>query len=448
MAYKTPGVYIKEISAFPRSVAEVETAIPAFIAYTEKAVERGNSLTNKAKRIRSLIEYEQFFGKYAPPKTLRVTLGANNTPTRVAVEHNYQLYYSLQLFFDNGGGDCYIVSVGSYTPDGAKTKAEHEAGLDAVSLCDEATLLVLPDAALLGGTDLTDLQQKALRQCARLQDRFCVFDLDGSVDHASAVTHFRENIGVSNLKYGAAYTPHLQTSIPVQYVYQNITLQQKGGGLIDLATVTAASSINSETVTAIDTAIADGASQKSINALAADLRKTNPIYAATVDAIEKAGMILPPGAGVVGVYATVDRERGVWKAPANVTLASVQAPVEIIDSAAQQQLTVDVNAGKSINAIRAFAGKGVLIWGARTLAGNDDEWRYVSVRRFFNTVEESLKKSTSWAIFEPNTAPLWVNIRGMIERYLSEKWRQGALAGDKPEAAFFVRVGLGETMTR
>ena len=97
-------------------------------------------------------------------------------------------------------------------------------------------------------------------------------------------------------------------------------------------------------------------------------------------------------------------------------------------NARQDELNVDATTGKSINALRAFAGKGTLVWGARTLAGNDNEWRYVPVRRFFNMVEESVKKSTYWAVFEPNDANTWVKVRGMIENYLTQKWREGALA--------------------
>ena len=113
MTYRKPGVYVKEISVVPSSVAEVETAIPAFIGYTEKAEEKGEGLTNKPKRIKSLVEFEQFFGGPARPNTLKVTLDAANTPTKVAIDNHYQMYYSLRLFYDNGGGDCYIVSVGS-----------------------------------------------------------------------------------------------------------------------------------------------------------------------------------------------------------------------------------------------------------------------------------------------------------------------------------------------
>ena len=104
-------------------------------------------------------------------------------------------------------------------------------------------------------------------------------------------------------------------------------------------------------------------------------------------------------------------------------------------------------AGKSINAIRTFTGKGTLVWGARTLAGNDNEWRYVNVRRFFNMVEESCKKATEPFVFEPNDANTWVRVQGMLENFLTNQWRDGALQGAAPQDAFFVNVGLGLTMT-
>ena len=97
---------------------------------------------------------------------------------------------------------------------------------------------------------------------------------------------------------------------------------------------------------------------------------------------------------VAGIYARVDRDRGVWKAPANEGVASVIGPVLKITHDAQENLNVDPSAGKSINAIRAFVGKGTMVWGARTLAGNDNEWRYVNVRRLFNMIEGSTQKAT------------------------------------------------------
>jgi phage tail sheath protein FI len=128
-------------------------------------------------------------------------------------------------------------------------------------------------------------------------------------------------------------------------------------------------------------------------------------------------------------------------------VSNVVAVTELIDNRAQAELNVDVVAGKSINIIRPFTGKGIMVWGARTLAGNDNEWRYVSVRRFYNMVEESTRKATEQFVFEANDANTWLRIRAMIENFLTLQWRAGALAGAKPEQAFFVRVGLGQTMS-
>jgi len=158
-------------------------------------------------------------------------------------------------------------------------------------------------------------------------------------------------------------------------------------------------------------------------------------------------MILPPSGGIAGVYASVDNNRGVWKAPANASLNSVLAPFTIINVLDQEGLNIDPNAGKSINAIRQFNGKGTLVWGTRTLAGNDNEWKFVPVRRFFTYAEESIKKATEPFVFEPNDRNTWVRVRAMIENFLTLEWRRGALAGAKPNDAFYVKVGLGETMT-
>jgi phage tail sheath protein FI len=130
-----------------------------------------------------------------------------------------------------------------------------------------------------------------------------------------------------------------------------------------------------------------------------------------------------------------------------VSLNGVIAPVKFITDEDQEGLNIDVNAGKSINAIRAFTGKGVLVWGARTLAGNDNEWRYVPVRRLFIMVEESTKKASAFAVFEPNDAGTWLKVKGMIESYLYSIWERGALAGSKPDQAYIVNIGLGRTMT-
>ena len=155
---------------------------------------------------------------------------------------------------------------------------------------------------------------------------------------------------------------------------------------------------------------------------------------------------VPASGAIAGIYAAVDAQRGVWKSPANVALTGAVGLTETIDDRAQETLTVTPS-GKSINTIRIFPGKGTLVWGARTLAGNDNEWQYVPVRRLFLTVEESIRRSTAFVTFEPNDTNTWIKVKAMIETHLGGLWKQGALAGAKPEAAFFVNVGLGSTMT-
>jgi phage tail sheath protein FI len=156
---------------------------------------------------------------------------------------------------------------------------------------------------------------------------------------------------------------------------------------------------------------------------------------------------LPPSAAIAGVYSQVDASRGVWKAPVNVALALVEKPAIAIDNNFGAALNTDTISGKSINAIRAFVGKGILVWGARTLAGNDNEWRYVPVRRYCNFVEASVKKALAAFAFEPNDGNTWISVRGLVENFMLQQWQQGALMGNKPDEAFYVRVGLHQTMT-
>ncbi len=186
--------------------------------------------------------------------------------------------------------------------------------------------------------------------------------------------------------------------------------------------------------------------QAYITSLDTQLATASKLYGLIKKAIANTGVVTPPSGAMAGIYAAVDGSRGVWKAPANVALNSVIEPMVVIDDNLQGDLNIDPQTGKSINAIRAFTGKGTLVWGARTLTGNDNDFRYIPVRRFFIMVEESVKLASYQFVFEPNASPTWVRIRAMIENYLTNLWRLGALAGSKPEQAFYVKVGLGQTM--
>lgn len=172
----------------------------------------------------------------------------------------------------------------------------------------------------------------------------------------------------------------------------------------------------------------------------------HPVFVSVLKQTNITMGLIPTSGAIAGIYASVDRTRGVWKAPANVSIADIIGPAVKINDEIQGGLNVDTS-GKSINAIRAFTGRGTIVWGARTLDGNSNEWRYVPVRRFFNMAEESIKKATEPFTFEPNDANTWVRVRAMIENFLTIQWRNGALAGARTQQAYYVKVGLGETMT-
>jgi uncharacterized protein len=157
--------------------------------------------------------------------------------------------------------------------------------------------------------------------------------------------------------------------------------------------------------------------------------------------------MIPASGAIAGIYTEVDSQFGVFKAPANVSVKGVIGLSQQINDAQQQNLNVDSVDGKSINVIRNFADRGIIVWGARTLAGNDNEWRYVPVRRLCNMIEESIRQATSPFVFAPNDANTWIKAKAMIENFLYRLWAQGALVGAKTEQAFFVNVGLGLTMT-
>ena len=438
MSYQTPGVYVEEISVFPPSVAEVETAIPAFIGYTYNDDPNPGP---RVERIKSLNDFEKIFGKPGQPAEALVTSTViaipNTTDFDVTVTiapaslPKFILYYAVQMFYANGGGPCYIVSVGKATAGGSPAKAELSKGIVKIKNYDEPTLLVIPEAIklvtytvdpndasknIMEAADYASLMQDCITQANDLADRFVIIDVPFDADKMNIETD-AANFRGQNLadKYAAAYYPYLKTSINYEIdinqlkfsptspdPYKNALLStQKGSAIYE--------KVKAE--------------------LNRQLRVT-----------------LPPSSAIAGVYAKVDNERGVWKAPANVLLNYVIEPTTTISLQDQKSLNVDPGKGQSINAIRYVTGVGLAVWGARTLDGNSREWKYINVRRFFNMVEESVQKSTMWAVFEPNTKNTWVKVKGMIESYLLSKWIDGALAGAKPEDAFYVKVGLPETM--
>jgi phage tail sheath protein FI len=597
-AYKTPGVYIEEIVKFPPSVAQVETAIPAFIGYTEKATKKEQGdLNGIPKRITSMLEYRTYFGSAKKETAISVSViddVISATPPGDAQKSPFLMYYSLQMYFANGGGPCYIVSVGQYdstltSPATLVEFSKLKEGLTKIRKVDEPTLLLFPDAtSLTGDGDFYAIYSDALTQCNELQDRFTIIDTYSDMEHNTSLSDssgtpygtlepdksIREGIslGKDYLKYGAVYFPFLETILDYVYDESQIDVVQQTSNpedvqqkvknvsdgidssvfdstefdalktavsaaadadaavaiipgikdkinefktlisnlvselnatlpigrnngataeanaldtwittvleqahldfsksIDDLNADDTATKINNEIdkdkaaldtlKTQVDTLIASGELKALIDALPGSGTTSTTVKLSTLQSdnnqlynkikaeIALLPVKLPPGSTIAGIYARVDSDRGVWKAPANVGVSYVTKPSVAVSHEDQMQLNVDEVAGKSINAIRTFTGKGILVWGARTLAGNDNEWRYVPVRRFFNMAEESIKKATEQFVFEPNDKNTWVRVKAMIDNFLTAQWRAGALAGPTPDKAFYVKVGLGETMT-
>jgi phage tail sheath protein FI len=570
--YNTPGVFIEEIPKLPPSVAPVETAIPAFVGYTEIAADIApDDLLKKPKRIGSMVEFVLYYGSGPSLTVSEVNIDDVNNFKSAVISSAYYMYDSLRLFYANGGGDCYIVSIGKYGA--AVDDVQLSLGTDALLKVDEPTLLLFPDAVVLTDDLLANVQTHALAHCAddSRKDRMAILDL--KENDPKGVT-FRSKIGVQFLSYGAAYTPWLKTNLPKKVTYADIATHIKRNGAavtlpgltpdvalqtqitelgkvyadkaniiaktnllaspsanlrdryaVLVATYNAAKTVSNfqaimayvmsiviklddflevgnadiitnaallasvqspilttfkpiaQSIVALDkgakakwgagystqataanftdatwgagfvagvvasgilTAATDPENTDlAVNALnpvfdsltrsylslvvgAASAAATNadsalelafPVYKSILKGVSTYVSNVPPSGAIAGIYASTDRTRGVWKAPANVSLSNVIEPTVTFTKTELDALNVDVTAGKSVNAIRTFFGKGTLVYGARTLAGNDNEWRYIPVRRFFNMVEESSKKASEQFVFEPNDSGTWVRYR-------------------------------------
>lgn len=159
------------------------------------------------------------------------------------------------------------------------------------------------------------------------------------------------------------------------------------------------------------------------------------------DPLAKRSAYFPPSGAMAGVYARTDNERGVHKAPANEIVRGCTGL-----SCNYNEGEQDILNPKGVNLIRAFTGRGIRVWGARTMSSNG-LWKYVNVRRLYIYIEESIKANTNWVVFEPNSEVLWGRVTRTIEMFLATCWRSGALAGSTPSEAYFVECGP-TTMTQ
>ena len=443
----TPGVYIQEIPVLPASIVSVPTAVPVFVGYTQMAMENiANDLLQTPFQIDNIMEYQQYFGSAYPEPGIVVNIDTSQTPpvatpsVNPATASKYNMFYAIETYFDNGGGTCYIFSLGLYNPANPVislsdylVSGEFRPELQKYN---DITLVVCPDATNMPtGNNFYSLQSAVIAHCVLMQNRMAVMDVyrnpgytwqqdvaalrnaDQSTTPVTGLTVQQPE----NFKFAAVYFPRIETD--VQYVFQDpgVTVNlMNGSTLLSTTTLDKLKTTNSQA------------------------------YYAAYNVIQNnLEMLLPASPAMVGIYASVDDASGVWTAPANVgVLDALDLEVQVSAFDQGQYLNIDPVAGLSINAIRSFPGRGAaIVWGARTLAGNDNEWRYIPVRRFFFMVEQSIKNAIEPFVFATNDNNTWTRVKAMIGNYLTELWKQGALMGTTPKEAFYVNVGLGETMT-
>jgi phage tail sheath protein FI len=366
----TPGVYIEEKSSFGSSVVPVATAIPAFVGYTEKASRGSKDLTNQPTKISSLGQYEQFFGG-APDTKFNIEASedsATGFKLSFVEDSRYLLHSAMRLFYTNGGGDCYIVSVGNYGDkiDAGQLNDPKGGGIVTLEKFLEPTLLVVPDAVLLSEADCFSVQAAMLQHCGyKMKNRFAILDVyNGTVertfDEEDIINKFREGVGSNFLQWGASYYPFLNTAI-IKSSEIDYTRVANLDGLVEILSKEVADNLEADNITearaeGINAEIAkisednDAEAVKSVNAtLTVISPKLNMVIAEMSEMLN----VMAPSSAMAGAYTMVDNTSSVAQSPANISLGSVVSTTVNINNDNQEDLNLPLN-GKAVNAIRSF----------------------------------------------------------------------------------------------
>uniref|UniRef100_UPI004048E574 phage tail sheath family protein n=2 Tax=Roseivirga sp. TaxID=1964215 RepID=UPI004048E574 len=483
---QTPGVYIDEVNAFPNGVVQVATAVPAFVGYTPKASYQGKTYLNIPVKISSFQDFRAFFMLPDPPAPAPPAIqyqpqyyvqAQSKKPTKgTCYNFNgqsytinpdpgtiYYLYNSVRLFYENGGGDAYIVSVGSYGQATGSPISQGDQivnpnvklsdlknGLTLLRKVEEVTLYIVPEATLLNSDENGTLMETMLLQNGDMGTAMSIFDVIGGnapdpILYTQDVQNFRNSTGNNALKYGVAYYPFLETTITESDEISYLNLN--GGDISAWAPIVNPQSAPNPVAEQILSNIKNPPAGMTVSQLNQALMNASKSYKQLMGIVQQQINILPPSGAMAGIYNMIDNNQGVWNAPANVTPIGVVGLTLKIDDDMQAYLNLDAISGKSINAIRFFIGRGFLVWGARTLDGNSQDWRYISVRRTVTMIEQSIKLGLRAFVFSPNDANTWVAAKTMVENFLTSIWKEGGLQGAKPADAYSVAIGLGSTMT-
>jgi phage tail sheath protein FI len=461
--YVSPGVYVEEVPAGSRPIEGVGTAVAAFVGLAS------DGPFNEPRLVTNWTQFTSTFGAF--------------------VEDSY-LAHSVYGYFNNGGGTCYVVRVGGDGGSSPAARGELPSATDASLV----TYRVTARDAGTSGNDITvevgdpsegaaedtfrlvvrrgtqeetydDLTTKATAQnvvkvinessalvqmeevgkppVAARRPASGTYSLSGGRETALATIDAEDYVGDPDRRTGVG---GLVAIDEITMVCAPDLMSAHEKELIDLDDVQAVQQAMIDHCALMKDRMAILDPPRNLNAQQikewrVDKTGYSSPYAAlywpwikVADPLQGGTTLVPPSGHIAGVWSRTDTTRGVHKAPAN----------EVVFGALglETQITQDEQGllnPEGINAIRSFPARGIRVWGARTLAGSDSEWKYVSVRRLFNYIEESILEGTHWVVFEPNDFDLWQRIRRTVSAFLLRLWRDGALFGATPEQAFYVK---------
>lgn len=458
--YLSPGVYVEEVEAGARPIEGVGTAVAAFVGFAAKGP------FNTPTLVSNWAQYTQNFGDFVP---------------------DCYLAQSVYGYFLNGGTNCYVVRIGG---ERAKTNGRLPAGGGAqaalgnykVTAKELGAAEITVEVADAGGENPPDDRFTLLvKQNGKVVETHNVTtkrtkeNVVTVVQEKSNLITIEEtsNSGVAKVDRGAVTLkdPVDASPVPAKIAaddYVGDVADRTGfGGLEAVEEITMVSvpdlmssyqrgAISLESVKAVQLAMIahcelmgnriavldpppdlnpQQVKDWRMNAAGYD-SKYAALYYPWIKIFDPAGddhTFIPPSGHMAGVWARTDATRGVHKAPANEVVRGAVA-LETQLTKAEQELLNPIG----VNCVRSFPGRGIRVWGARTLS-SDPSWRYLNVRRLFNYLEESILNGTQWVVFEPNDDALWARIRRTISAFLVTEWRKGALFGLTPDEAFYVK---------
>jgi len=525
------------------SIAGVDTAIPVFIGYTQYAGDpvTGAPLYHVPFKIVSMTDYERHFGG-AAQQTFEVLVARAASPAsggtlashepdfvaaymsdpgstaagdpeatlsyqrfalaRVRPQQPFALHGQMRLFFANGGGPCFVVSVGSYWADrrptaAADSRAWRPGAIMAADLIDGvvaagkaagATMTVVPEACQLALDDYGSVIRTMMRQAGTLGDRIAILDLPRclSADTIDRLEQCQSDLWAATspapagASHAVAYGPALRTSLvtadDVAFVRLAAEEPANNARMNTILTLHAREVLAGKPQLAgIQAAIAVAFPLTSDNAGVNDARHSGdgrpypglavhqtpaqwragldnvllnalPLYRELKQVIIDRMNVMAPSGAMAGCWVETDRSYGTWRAPTGAALASVTAPLCEVNDVRQSQFAMPQN-GQSIDIIRTLPGLGPVAWGVRTLDGNSRETRYIHVRRTLIFIEQSIEAALHHVSLAANDAAAWAAVTHAVSSFLQALWHQGGLIGAEPSEAFTVSCGLGATMT-